>query len=189
MTFNPDIHHRKSIRLKGYDYSKEGLYFITICTQTREHLFGEIIGGKMILNNLGEIIKKELLKTNEIRENIKIDKWVIMPNHIHFIIEILEGFPSGKPVQNDIPNSNSQNVGCLPLANPNKLKANTVGSIVNQIKSKVTKEIRKETELFGIWQRNYYEHIIRNEEAYIKISEYIKNNPTLWQNDKYYGSM
>ncbi len=178
MKYNPEIHHRKSIRLKGYDYSKEGLYFITICTQNRENLFGEIINGVMILNNAGLIVKKELLKTNEIRKNVKIDKWVIMPNHIHFIIEILEGFPSGKPVQ--------KIVGVLPLANPNKLKPNTIGSIVNQIKSKVTKEIRKETEIFSIWQRNYYENIIRNDEIHQKIIEYIGNNPLKWEDDKYY---
>ena len=151
----------------------------------------------MILNNVGEIVKIELLKTNEIRKNVKIDKWVIMPNHIHFIIEILEGFPSGKPVQNNIHNNNSQNVGCLPLLNPdnktspktanqNKLKLNTIGSIVNQIKSKVTKEIRKETEISSIWQRNYYENIIRNDEIHQKIIEYIGNNPLKWEDDKYY---
>lgn len=100
MGYNPEIHKRKPIRLKDYDYSKEGMYFITICTHNREHLFGEIIDGKMILNNVGEIVKRELLKTNEIRKNVKIDNWVIMPNHIHFLIEILEGFPSGKPLQN-----------------------------------------------------------------------------------------
>ena len=182
MSYNPEIHKRKSIRLKDYDYSKEGMYFITICTHNREHLFGEIIYGKMILNNAGEIVKSELLKTNEIRKNVKIDNWVIMPNHIHFLIEILGGFPSGKPLQNN----NLKNVGVLPLANPNKLKANTIGSIVNQIKSKVTKEVRKETEIFNVWQRNYYENIIRNDEIYIKVSEYIENNPLKWEEDKYF---
>ena len=79
-----------------------------------------------------------------------------------------------------------KNVGVLPLANPNKLKANTIGSIVNQIKSKVTKEVRKETEIFNVWQRNYYENIIRNDEIYIKVSEYIENNPLKWEEDKYF---
>ena len=88
------------------------MYFITICTHNREHLFGELIDGKMILNNVGEIVKRELLKTNEIRKNVKIDNWVIMPNHIHFLIEILEGFPSGKPVHE------KNIVGVLPVANP-----------------------------------------------------------------------
>ena len=72
------------------------------------------------------------------------------------------------------------------MANPNKLKANTIGSIVNQIKSKVTKEVRKEKEIFDVWQRNYYENIIRNEEIYIKVSEYIENNPLKWEEDKYF---
>ncbi len=186
MSYNPEIHKRKSIRLKDYDYSKEGMYFITICTYNKEGLFGKIIDGKMILNNVGEIVKRELLKTNEIRKNVKINNWVIMPNHIHFLIEILGGFPSGKPLQNN----SLKNVGVLPLANPeknqNKLKANTIGSIVNQIKSKVTKEVRKETEIYSVWQRNYYENIIKNEEIYIKVSEYIENNPLKWEEDKYF---
>ena len=141
MKYNPDIHHRKSIRLKGYDYSSEGLYFITICTQNREYLLGEIIDGRMFLNDIGEIVEKEIIKTNEIRKNVKIEEYVIMPNHIHFVIEILElGFSSGKPLQEI---KSDENVGCLPLANPNKLMPNTIGSIVNQIKSKITKEVRK----------------------------------------------
>ena len=180
--YNPYLHHRKSIRLKNYDYSKEGLYFITICTFNRESLFGEIIEGKMILNTVGEIVKYEILKTNEIRKNIEINDWVIMPNHIHFIIEILEGFPSGEPVQ--------KNVVVVPLANPDKskviLKPNTIGAIVNQIKSKITKEIRKNSEIFNIWHRNYYENIIRNEEIHNKVIDYIKNNPIKWVEDKYY---
>ena len=73
-----------------------------------------------------------------------------------------------------------------PEKNQNKLKANTIGSIVNQIKSKVTKEVRKETEIYSVWQRNYYENIIKNEEIYIKVSEYIENNPLKWEEDKYF---
>ena len=108
MSYNPDIHHRKSIRLKNYDYSKVGLYFITICTQNKEKIFGEItnVGAhcmcsnresntKMILSEYGKIVEEEILRTLQIRENIYIDNYVIMPNHIHFIIEI---------VKNDIKN-------------------------------------------------------------------------------------
>ena len=89
MAYNSRIHHRKSIRLKGYDYSRDGFYFITICTQDRKHLFGEIVAdvnGEMIchLNKYGEIAKKELYKTSEMRKNIKINCYVIIPNHIQY---------------------------------------------------------------------------------------------------------
>jgi len=129
------------------------------------------------------MVEKEIIKTNEIRKNVKIEDYVIMPNHIHFIMEILKtGFSNGKPLQEI---KSNEDVGGLPMANPNKLNPNTVGSIVNQIKSKVTKEVRKNTNIYDVWQKNYYEHIIRNEEEYNKISEYIKNNPTKWDEDKY----
>lgn len=183
MKYNPDIHHRKSLRLKGYDYSSEGLYFITICTQNKEYLFGEIVDGEMVLNDVGLIVEKEIIKTNEIRKNVRIEEYVIMPNHIHFIMEIMKiGFSNGKPLQEIKLN---ENVGRLPMANPNKLKPNTVGSIVNQIKSKVTKEVRNNTNIYNVWQRNYYENIIRNERICLKVLEYIENNPTRWDEDRY----
>ena len=90
MKYNPDIHHRKSIRLKGYDYSQSGLYFITICTYEGLNFLGKIENGEMILNEYGKIAEEEILKTAEIRKNIEIDGYCIMPNHIHMIIEIKE---------------------------------------------------------------------------------------------------
>ena len=86
MNYNPDIHHRRSIRLKGYDYSQKGLYFITICTQHRSHVFGKIEKGKMILNEYGEIAAEEWEKSEEIRN--EIDEYVVMPNYFHGIVEI-----------------------------------------------------------------------------------------------------
>ena len=107
MRYNPDIHHRKSIRLKGYDYSQSGLYFITICTYEGLNFLGKIENGEMILNEYGKIAEEEILKTAEIRKNIEIDGYCIMPNHIHMIIEIkeeekqnkIQGDPPGTPVQ------------------------------------------------------------------------------------------
>ena len=213
MIYNPDIHHRKSIRLKGYDYSKSGLYFITICTYEGLNFLGKIEKGKMILNKYGKIAEEEILKTAEIRKNIEIDGYCIMPNHIHMIIEIKEmeleatdekeekkikekqkqGDPTGAPVQEKI----MKNVGVVPLANPDirnekskvkELKKGTIGAIIGQIKSIITKRISKlnnSTETV-IWHRNYYENIIRNEEVYLKVSEYIENNPKRWEEDRYY---
>jgi REP element-mobilizing transposase RayT len=88
MKYDPNIHHRRSIRLKGYDYSRNGAYFVTICTQNREQIFGKIIDGKMILNDAGQIAHYELAKTSEIRKNFQMDCWMVMPNHIHAIVVI-----------------------------------------------------------------------------------------------------
>ena len=86
--YNPKIHNRRSIRLKGYDYSKAGLYFITICVQDREHLFGEVIDGEMVLNDAGKMARTEWLKLPERFKNIKLHEFVVMPNHFHGIIVI-----------------------------------------------------------------------------------------------------
>lgn len=93
MKYNPDIHHRRSIRLKGYDYSQNGLYFITICTHNRHHLFGTITNDQMALNPIGKIAHDEWLKTESMRPNIRLHEFIVMPNHIHGIIEIIGALP------------------------------------------------------------------------------------------------
>lgn len=153
MKYNPDIHHRKSIRLKGYDYSKEGMYFITICTQNKENIFGEINVGAhcmcpntnnptLLLNKYGKIVEEEILKTNEIRKNIKIEEYVIMPNHIHFIIEIIDDVKIG-------------HMQCAPTVEQfGKSTSNSVPTIVKLLKSSVTKRINiiRNTEGYPVWQ-------------------------------------
>ena len=177
MKCNPDIHHRKSIRLRGYDYSQAGLYFITVCTHSCLRLFGEIIDGEMVLNECGQIAVDEWIKTSVLRPNVKLDEFVIMPNHIHGIINI----------RND-----THGRGVLqyaPTKTPKfKSPSQTIGAIIRGYKSSVTKQINMLREMSGVpvWQRNYYEHIIRDEKSYHKISEYIINNPIHWQDDKYY---
>lgn len=168
MKYNSDIHNRKSIRLKGYDYSKEGLYFITICTQNRECLFGEIINGKMILNNAGKMVEEIYNELSDVYKNIKFLEFVIMPNHFHSIIEILD--------------NNRATTRVAP----------TIGDIIGAFKSLTTNKYIKMVKIGlvppfdkRIWQRNYFENIIRNEKAYLKILEYIKNNPLKWDEDKY----
>ena len=203
MYFNPQKYHRRSIRLQGYDYSQEGLYFITICCKDRSHLFGEIVGGEMILNSYGEIVQKEWLNTSKIRDNVVLHEFVVMPNHFHSIIEIK--FQKGN---NQIGKfqSPSQTVGDIirgyKIAAIKKIKDNILGTgeKINDSKSESKGELRfaptaptapteKIKELdFKIWQRNYYEHIIRNEQAYERISDYIRNNPKRWNDDKFYGS-
>jgi len=198
MKYNPDIHHRKSIRLKGYDYSQKGLYFITICTQHRSHVFGKIEKGKMILNEYGEIAAEEWEKSEEIRNEIEIDEYVVMPNYFHGIVEIndgciIAGVNGHSPVL-DIGglrgNSFNREINIDEGENPiPKMQSRSVSSLVSGYKSVVTKRINQIRSMPGekLWQRNYWEHIIRNEDEYLRIANYIKNNPIKWYNDKLNG--
>ncbi len=196
MKYNPDIHHRHSIRLKGYDYSKEGLYFITICTQNMEHIFGEIIDGKMILNNAGKMINKIYNELEKIFPNIKLHEYIIMPNHFHCIIEIVvvgADSISARVLSDLHNNSNDKPKTRGDMESPPTIT--TIPNIIQTFKRYTTIEYIKMVKQNilppfdkRIWQRNYYEHIIRNEETYLKISNYIINNPLNWKEDKYYES-
>jgi REP element-mobilizing transposase RayT len=163
MKYNPDIHRRKSIRLKGYDYSKEGAYFITICTNRRGLYFDN--------EEIKRIVEKEWLNTMHIRQNVILDEFVVMPNHLHGIIVIIH---------------NVRAYCNTPLQNQFKSPSKTIGAIVRGFKSVATKEISKLNKTPGIpvWQRNYYEHIIRNEKELTKIRAYIQNNPLKWSLDR-----
>jgi len=185
MPFNPKIHHRRSIRLKGYDYSQAGLYFVTICVQNGLNLFGDVVDGKMVLNEYGEITKNEWIKTSELRKNVQLHQFVVMPNHFHAIVEITENVALPAVGANCIrpdeirPNKKHNEKGeCnSPLRSPSQ----TVGAIVRGYKSAVSRQIG-----FPIWQRNYHEHIIRDRNAHAHIAEYIKNNPLKWETDCYH---
>lgn len=205
--FNPQIHHRKSIRLKGYDYAQAGLYFITICCQNRIHRFGEVVDGKMVCNAFGRIAYDEWLKTPEIRPNVELDEFIIMPNHMHGIIRLLDSelhspnnttnelhvndntdeFNSHQQPNEDVCKTNHKGEFNSPITrSPPQSPSQTVGAIVRGYKSAVTKQLR----LLGfddkLWQRNYYEHIIRDERSYQNIAEYIINNPAKWARDKFH---
>jgi REP element-mobilizing transposase RayT len=169
MTFNPNTHHRKSIRLRGYDYSQAGLYFITICTHERMPLFGEIIDGKMMPNETGMMAGKCWCAIPDHFPWAMLDEFIVMPNHVHGIITI---------GANDVGANNH-----LPLRHGT---SRTIGSIVRGFKIGVTKWFRANTDVHVVWQRNYYEHIIRDEEAYLKIAEYIQTNPQRWSEDTYH---
>lgn len=182
MPYNPQIHHRRSIRLKGYDYSQAGLYFITICTQNRECLFGEFRSPEMILNDAGNIANECWLVIPNHFPNVILHEFIVMPNHIHGIVELktesvgAENFPPY--ITNGANDSNGANDDS-PLRSPSK----TIGSMVRGYKIGVTKWMRQNTDVYDVWQRNYWEHIIRNENEYLRIAEYIINNPQQWDND------
>ena len=183
MKYNPDKHHRRSIRLKGYDYSQPGAYYVTIVVQNRECIFGDIINGKMALNENGKIVKTEWLKTAEIRKNVKLDEFIVMPNHVHGIIIItdkIKNIPNiGKNVET------TGNVGATGPVAPTapRLHPNSLGSIMGQFQSIVTKQIRKLGIEYFSWQRNYWERIIRNKNELNKIQKYIRDNPINWESD------
>jgi len=253
MNYDPYKHHRRSIRLKGYDYSRRGWYFITICTQNREMLFGDVVDGKMILNEAGRIADKCWREIPEHYPNVHLDEYVIMPNHIHGIIIINDhqnvgandNSPHNPPTANNIGTKNvlpidnpgkknagaknishndntmpqnigaknishddnimpqnigaknishddnimPQNIGAKnisPLQSQFRSPSKTIGSIIRGFKIGVTKWFRQNTEIYAVWQRNYYEHIIRDENELNHIRQYIIENPLKWQEDKYY---
>jgi putative transposase len=161
MTFNSGIHRRRSIRLQGYDYSRAGAYFITICTQNRECMFGAIVDGKMVMNHAGDMIQTVWDEIPFHYAGIDIDEFIVMPNHIHGIIII----------------GNTETLS-LP-------------DVVHRFKTMATKRYadgvkQKRGASFPgrLWQRNYWEHIIRNGMELNRIREYINTNPTQWESDR-----
>jgi len=187
--------NRQSMRLKGYNYLQIGMYFITICTQNRLYLFGTIKNGKMILNNAGQIAKKYLLSIPDHFPHAKLDEYAIMPDHIHFIIEITVGVNNYLPgIKNKNISENTERKNTVDLKRnnynpegkwvnnylPQHGTSKTVGSIVRGFKIGVTKWFRENTEIHTVWQKNYYDHIIRDKNEYKRISNYIKNNPKNW---------
>ena len=172
MIHNCDRHQRRSIRLRDYDYSQTGAYFVTICTHNKDCLFGNVVNGEMVLNKYGRIVKEEWIKTSDIRKNVELDVFTIMPNHFHGILVIIDkcrGTVHRAPTLEQFAKPTS---GSIP-------------TIIRYFKSAVTRHVN---ELRGmsntpLWQRNYYEHVIRNEEDLNDIREYIVNNAMKWDLD------
>ena len=175
MTFNRDIHHRRSIRLQGYDYSRSGAYFVTLCAHERQCLFGEIVDGEMRLNDFGRIVVAEWIRSGELRSEIEIGEYVVMPNHFHGIVLSCDD-DDGRGTARRAPT----------VEQFGKPVAGSLPTIVRAFKSAVTKcinEIRN-TPGIPVWQRNYYEHIIRNDADYTRIAEYVADNPRRWAEDR-----
>jgi REP element-mobilizing transposase RayT len=235
--YNPHIHHRKSIRLKGYDYARAGLYFITICCHERERLFGEVVNGRMELNAAGKTADECWKEIPAHFPHVILHEHIIMPNHVHGIIELqninhvgaknisphadremnaphemapnvnddsytnnisvsntgaknishhfnegMDAPDNGDSAINNISVSNTGAKNFSPLRSPSK----TVGSVVRGFKIGVTKWMRENTNVHTVWQRNYFEHNIRDEQSYHIISNYIKSNPSKWEEDDLY---
>jgi len=215
MNYNPEIHHRKSIRLKGYDYSMCGAYFVTICVQHFECRFGKIENKKMILNDAGKMINESWLEIVSRFKNITPDEYVVMPNHFHSIIFINDANADDKkivgatlvvaPVQSantgnragTRPAPTNANVTDANITNANVTVAPiTLGDIISAFKSITTNKYIEGVKIKiypsfdrRLWQRNYFEHIIRNNESLNKIRTYIINNPENWDEDKFYSEI
>lgn len=204
MQYNPDKHHRKSIRLKGYDYSSKGMYYITLCVNERLCLFGNVEDGEMILNDAGKMVDKTWRELHKYYHGIVTDEHIVMPNHFHGIILLnndIVGAPlRGRPLKNSAGNQNSSNnqsqkksyikQGQAQRPAPTGRKL-SLGEIVGQFESFTmnryilgVQNYQWEPFLKKLWQRNYYEHIVRNETELNKIRKYILNNSANWNNDE-----
>jgi REP element-mobilizing transposase RayT len=180
---------RKRNRLKGYDYSCGGGYFITVCAKNRAHLFGYVEQGEMVLNSCGLLVKAELERITEIRAECVIEQFVIMPNHLHFILmldcgRLAGGLPSA-PTRIDGAvggdGNRPANDGNRPVAGENA-KRPSVSNMVQGFKGAVSRALG-----FSPWQRSFHDHIIRNDEDYTRISRYIEENPLRWEFDCFFS--
>jgi REP element-mobilizing transposase RayT len=168
MKYDPNIHHRRSLRLPGYDYSQPGAYFVTICAYQRQCLFGEIIDGQMRWNQYGAIVAETYQWLCQQYSYLNTDEWIVMPNHFHAIMVITD-----KPCR-----GGSRTAPTINVPNP-IIKQKPLGRLIGAFKTVSTKKINILRDAPGttLWQRNYYEHIIRNQDAMDKIGRYIVNNP------------
>ena len=165
----------KSTRLKHWDYSSNGRYYITICTKNREYSLGNIKNGEMKLSVVGKIVSNEWIRTKQIRQNVVLDEWVIMPNHFHGIVII----------DNDYVECNVETHGhaSLQTEHANKFgpQSKNLSAIIRGFKGATTKQIHLTGFHDFAWQPRFHEHIIRNEKGLNRIRTYIKNNPLQWE--------
>ena len=197
MKFDPQKHHRRSSRLKNYDYSQAGAYYVTINVQNRECLFGEIVDFEMILSDAGKMIEEQWLALIERFPNIELDVYQIMPNHSHGIIVIVE--PVGATLAVSHRRARGTNGGVARNMDTKDIHGNgagikpapTLGDIIGAFKSITTHEYIKGVDNKNwlqfhkrLWQRNYYEHVVRDEADLNRIRDYIQSNPANWDEDE-----
>ena len=186
-----DKYKISSPRLKNHNYSSSGLYFITICTYRHNNFFGKIINNQMELSKMGIIVESELFKTFEIRKNIKLHQYVIMPNHIHLLIEIKYQIKNNNIHCRDVlqnVSTNNTNVSIYKTSEYfSKIspEPGSISNIIKQFKSAVTKQINPH-KVFFAWQSRYHDHIVKDKQDYFTIKNYIKNNVINWEKDKFY---
>ncbi len=166
---NQERPNRKPTRLKGYDYGSVGIYFITVCTHKKQHLLGRIKNQTMYLSDIGCIVEREIANIENRYSNIKIHNFVVMPNHIHFLIEIVNP---------------TERINPFPT-----IKQYDISNVMGKFKAGVTRTVGNafmHSVSLPIWQRSFHDHIIRGDEDYEKIWEYIETNPCKWESDCFY---
>ena len=179
--------HRNSTRLRDYDYASSGAYFVTICTVQRLHLFGEIVDGQMILNDVGRIALEEWQASVQIRSELALDESVIMPNHVHGIVWILE--------ENQTVLLHASSASGVGASGRSPLRGNvamgpakkSLGAFIANFKAAVTKRARAASSNadLQIWQRGYHDHVVRDDADLERIRTYISINPLEWHLDEY----
>ena len=185
--FDLEIHHRNSIRLKGYDYSQEGGYYLTIVTYGRQVLFGAVVGGKMRVNAMGKIVQECWGEIPDHFPNVGVDDFVVMPNHVHGILFIHE---NNRAATYSIPLAGARTRRGTIYRAPTKTEqfgkptAGSLPTIVRTFKATVTRRAGRELSSSNIWQRNYYEHILRDQADYERVASYILDNPLDWDQDE-----
>ncbi|MBI4672334.1 MAG: transposase [Chloroflexi bacterium] len=173
-----DKYRIESARLSGWDYSAAGFYFVTICTRGRVCCLGDVVETEAHLSPIGEIVAAEWMKAEEVRKNVQMDEWIIMPNHLHGIIVIKYAInkgdvdPRGETFQRNVSTS------------PSRLKPNTIGSMIGQIKSNATKKIRAAGYPDFDWQERFWDEIIWDERGLNNVRQYIRDNPAKWESDR-----
>ncbi len=181
VAFDPERHHRRTIRMPAYDYSAEAVYFVTICTKGRKLLFGNVKNGGMAMNELGWFVWEEWERSAEMRKEVQVGAFVVMPNHLHSIVttnpeKISTAFALDRKSFNASTRVNA----------PVRLQPRSLGSFIGGYKAATTRHYNR---LIGtadtpLWQRNYYERVVRSETAMEKIWAYIETNPLQWTTDR-----
>ncbi|AFM11181.1 transposase [Turneriella parva] len=192
----------ESTRLPGYDYAKPGAYFVTICARGRRSWFGEIRNGIMALNEAGNLVWREWHRTGQLVQNLKVDEFIVMPNHVHGILIIGESIDANtfgiqsiadrKTVETPFTGvslNSRQKMKETPGKGVSTDRANAnISIITNQFKRACTLGIRRNFAPDFSWQTRFYEHIIRDDASLTAIRQYIQQNPVNWTKDEYYGS-
>ena len=188
---NPDssLHHRKNLRIPEFDYSQPGAYFVTIVAQDRKTLFGHIIDGEMILNDMGKMVEEVWIAIPKHFPNVELGEFVIMPNHIHGIISITVEATHAVAAQDETL-VEATHASPLPRVSRGPLPG-SIGAIIGSFKSAASKRFREipNNPEKRLWQQNYYEHVIRNERDYQAIFDYIVANPMNWDKDEEFYSI
>ena len=187
MPYDRFKHHRHSIRLRGYDYTQVGAYFITIVTHAscRECLFGDIADGEMQTTDLGRVVAECWDALPSHFPNVELDEFVVMPNHLHGIVVIGDDASAGRGEAFFVVQKNASPLQPQPSSPPHGTASGSVGAIIQNFKSVSTRKINALRDTAGapVWHRNYYEHIVRNEKSLNVIRKYISANPAHWAND------